>query len=122
MEAILIKSVERRAAFLAKDGYSYLITAELRVIPETSDGHWDREVAEIIIKSGLTKLTPQKMENGGVYLSTIFKKEFDGSATISSIYDELSKMESELQAEFTKLMDQVSIVNRVSRVISGDKQ
>jgi hypothetical protein len=122
MSTILLKSVERREPYLAKDDCSYLITAELRVMPVTSEGLWDREVAEIIIKSGLTKLTPQKMENGGVYLSTIFKKEFDGSATISSIYDELSKMESELQAEFTKLMDQVSIVNRVSRVISGDKQ
>lgn len=122
MEAILIKSVERRAALLAADEYHYFITAELRVIPETSDGHWDREVAEIIIKSGLTKLTPHKEENGGVYLSTIFKKEFDGSSTISSIYDELSKIESELQAEFTRLMDQVSIINRVNRVISGDKQ
>jgi len=121
MEAILIKSVERRAALLAADEYHYFITAELRVAPVTSEGYWDREVAEIIVKSGLTKLTPHKEENGGVYLSTIFKKEFDGSVTISSIYDELSKMESELQAEFTKLMDQVSIVNRVSRVISGDK-
>ncbi len=128
MEAILIKSVEKREALFAADGYHYLITAELRVFPMVSgnlsgvSGCHQPGLARKIVKAGLTDLVGQSEDSGFFYLTKFSKKEFLQSATISNIVEAFQKEEADLQAEFTKLMDQALIADKLNAVSQGDKQ
>ncbi len=129
MEAILIKSIEKRESLLAADWYYYLITAELRVLPAVSEEFGLiacselTEIARKLVASRLTKLAGCLSDERGVYyLSSLSRKEFLESATISNIVEAFKKEELDLQAEFTKLMDQALIAERLNSLHQGDKQ
>ena len=92
---------------------------ETPVVSEKLSGVGGRHqpmLARKIVKSGLSDLICHSEDNGFFYLTKFSKKKFPETATISAVLESFLKEESDLQDEFTKLMDQALIADTLSAI------
>ena len=126
MDKIIIKSIIRLIPPL-DGGEEIEISAELRIVPRTSSGYFNRVVGSKLIQCGAlgwVDWDELQDENGSVhYLKKISTKSFRPEVTIGEIYNEFKKEQDEAQARFSQLMDTAVILERFIKLNAepGDK-